>query len=94
MSMRNQAGKRRRRKKLPGRARDKSSLMQRDIGNQIRRVRLQRGLSQQKLARKAGIHPGHLGQVERGEVNFGMGTLVHIARAFDMKVAKFLKGIA
>lgn len=68
--------------------------MQRNIGSHIRRVRRQRGLSQQQLARKAGIHPGHLGQVERGEVNFQLGTLVHIVRALEMKVEKFLKGIA
>jgi transcriptional regulator with XRE-family HTH domain len=78
----------------PSPAPDSFSRMQRRIGSHIRLVRLHHGLSQQQLAKKAGLHPGHLGQVERGEVNFGMGTLIHIVRALDMKVAKFLKGIA
>jgi transcriptional regulator with XRE-family HTH domain len=56
------------------------------VGLNIRRIREERGLSQEKLAALAGIHRVYMGQVERGEKNVGIVNLEKIARALDVDI--------
>ena len=67
-----------------------SSLMKKDInkrvGLNIRRIREERGLSQEKLAGLAGIHRVYMGQVERGEKNIGVVNLEKIAKALNVSM--------
>lgn len=37
------------------------------IGQRVRNYRIDKGLSQEKLAELSGCHPTYIGQVERGE---------------------------
>ena len=39
------------------------------IGQRVRNYRIDKGLSQEKLAELSGCHPTYIGQVERGEKN-------------------------
>jgi transcriptional regulator with XRE-family HTH domain len=59
---------------------------QRLIGNAIRRHRKAVGLSQEKLAEKADLHPVYLGQVERGEQAVSVHALVRLASALKVRV--------
>ena len=43
------------------------SIISKIIGDKIRNMRKQQGWSQEELAHRAGIHPSHMGQIERGE---------------------------
>ena len=52
----------------------------REIGHRLKRRRLEKNLSQQKLAELAGLNRTTIGEVERG-VPFGVLTLVQILRA-------------
>src|SRR3954452_16792157 len=61
--------------------RDDGRAMRTRVGRGIRRVRLLRGLSQEKLAERAGASWKHVGQIERGEVNVGLDVLERLARA-------------
>jgi transcriptional regulator with XRE-family HTH domain len=54
------------------------------VGRAIRRVRLLRGLSQEKLAERAGASWKHVGQIERGEVNVGVDVLERLSRALSV----------
>ena len=56
------------------------------IGLNIRRIREERKLSQEKLAALAGIHRVYMGQVERGEKNVGVVNLEKIAKALDVDI--------
>jgi transcriptional regulator with XRE-family HTH domain len=53
------------------------------LGEAIRRARVECGLSQEALADAAGLHPTHLGGLERGVRNPSYATLVRLSRALD-----------
>ena len=57
------------------------------FGRTIRRLRRQRGLSQEALAERAGMHLNHLSSIERGERNPGLLSVLKIARALDLPIA-------
>ena len=50
------------------------------IGQRVRNYRIDKGLSQEKLAELSGCHPTYIGQVERGEKNATLESLslIHI----------------
>lgn len=49
------------------------------LGLRVRELREERGLSQAELAARAGVSPGLVGQVERGEVQPSLATLEGLA---------------
>ena len=53
--------------------------MQVIVGRNIRRLRLQRGLSQEDLAAEIGVHRTYMGGVERGERNLTLQSLERLA---------------
>lgn len=50
------------------------------IGENIRLVRIKRGLSQEQLALNAGVNTSYIGQIERGEKNPTIKTLEKLLR--------------
>jgi len=60
------------------------------VGEVIRRLRAQRGLSVRGLAEQAGISASFLGAVERGESDIALGRLAQVASALDHDVASLL----
>ena len=63
------------------------------MGNQIRKLRLERRLSQEKLAELADLHRNYVGGVERGERNVGLLNIVKLARGLDVRPAKLIEPI-
>jgi transcriptional regulator with XRE-family HTH domain len=61
-----------------------------EVGFSIRRIREQRGLSQEKLAALAGLHRAYIGQIERGEKNIGLKNLGKIAKALGVSTRVLL----
>lgn len=57
----------------------------------LRRIRKQRGLSQETLADIVGLHRTYVGSIERGERNLGIDTVEKIANALDVEVGELLK---
>ena len=60
------------------------------FGKHLRKLRLQLGLSQEKLAELAGLHRNYVGGVERGERNIALLNIVALARALKVKPGKLL----
>ena len=58
------------------------------LGQQIRRVRRERGISQEDFAVKAGLDRSYYGGVERGEHNVAALNLMRIAAALEVEVGQ------
>jgi transcriptional regulator with XRE-family HTH domain len=60
-------------------------------GKNIRRFRLERKFSQEKLAELSELHPTFIGRLERGTVNVSLWSLEAIAKALKVKPFELLK---
>jgi len=56
------------------------------VGFNIRRMREDKAISQEKLAGLADLHRAYVGQIERGEKNIGLRNLEKIAKALKRGV--------
>lgn len=63
------------------------------LGENIRQLRLSKGLSQEKLAELADLHRTYIGGVERGERNISLLNLIRLARVLEVPVTKLVEGI-
>ena len=61
------------------------------IGERIRKLRLEEGLSQEKLAFQSNLDRTYIGSVERGERNIAIINLNKIAKALNISVSKLLE---
>lgn len=56
------------------------------IGDRIRQLRKEKGLSQENLGYKAELHYTHIGSIERGEKNWSIDTLIKLARGLNVEI--------
>ena len=50
-------------------------------------------MSQEALGDRSGLHRSHMGQVERGESNLTIETLLKVGFALDVPVVELVKGV-
>lgn len=61
------------------------------FGRKVRQERLKRGLSQEELAAKAGVHRTYIGMVERAEKNITLSNIEKICKALGLSLSGFFK---
>ena len=61
------------------------------MGRLIRRIRKEKGISQEVLSGFAGIGRSHLAMIETGSKDASVGTLWRIAAALDMPLSKLFE---
>ena len=61
-----------------------------EVGFNIRKIREDKDLSQEKLAALADLHRAYIGQIERGEKNIGIKNLEKIAKALKVNTKDLL----
>lgn len=70
---------------------NKDTLSAREaLANNLRRLRAERGLSQEALADLAGVHRNYLGGIERRERNVGLDNLERLAVALGVSVSELV----
>ena len=58
------------------------------FGRQVRRLRDRRGLTQEQLANRSGIHVSYLSGIERGTRNPSLLSIRRLAKALGVRVGK------
>jgi transcriptional regulator with XRE-family HTH domain len=56
-----------------------------EFGKTVRRLRGERGLSQEELADLCGLHRNYIGGIERGERNVGLKAVFSLARGLGVR---------
>jgi ribosome-binding protein aMBF1 (putative translation factor) len=60
------------------------------FGNRLRELRVQRGITQEDLAREANLHPVQIGRVERGLGAPRLTTILRLARGLNVEPSELL----
>jgi len=66
--------------------------LRRRFAESLKRMRLEKGLSQEALADLAGLHRTYIGSVERGERNISIDNIERLAHALECDPKKLLDG--
>lgn len=61
------------------------------FGTCLRKLREERGLSQEKLAEMADLHRNYVGELERGKSNVSLLTIVRLAHSLNVRPVKLIE---
>lgn len=64
-------------------------LMQ--FGTKVKKLRLEKGLTQEQFAQKSGLHKNYIGMVERGERNPSLINIEVIAKGLEIDIWELMK---
>lgn len=64
-----------------------------EVGKRVRTLRQERGYSQDRFAAAAGLDRSYMGQIEGGEKNVTITTIVRIAEALAIDPGEIVRGL-
>ena len=67
------------------------SSISKQFGTAVRSRRMAVGMSQEKLAERAGLHPTYVSMVERGVRNATLNVAARIAKALKVDLPKLIE---
>lgn len=68
-----------------------SSNARRIFARRLRQIRQLKGLSQEELADRAGLHRTYVGSVERGERNISIDNMERLAKSLEVDMIALLQ---
>lgn len=63
------------------------------FGKNVRRERLKRGVSQEKLGFACGLHRNYIGYVERGECSITVASIIKLAKGLRTTANRLFQGL-
>ena len=75
---------------VPKLTRDHDEQALKALGEAIRALRIEREISQERLALLADVDRSYVGRIERGENQVAVLTLIRLGAALDMTVAEIM----
>ena len=75
---------------MPNLSKNRQDPILLSLGSAIKRIRLGKNLTQEKLAFLSGVDRTYVGQVERGDNNGAILTLARLAKALDISIAELI----
>lgn len=63
------------------------------FGEKIRKIRIEQGLSQEKLAFLSGLHRTYVGAIERGERNVSFKNIEKIAKTLKVNLEELFRNL-
>lgn len=69
---------------------EQEQLFRQQLGERLRKLRLERGLNQDELAHRAHLHRSHVGLLENARRDPQLTTLYRLARALEVTPAELL----
>lgn len=72
---------------------DSSRKILKLFGDKVRKIRLEKRLSQEELAHKADLHRTYIGMIERAEKNITLINIEKIAKALDLNISELIDGL-
>ena len=60
------------------------------LGLAVREARTERGISQEELAHRAGVHRTYVGGIERGERNPTVTSIFKLADALELRASELI----
>ncbi len=67
-----------------------ANLIARAFGQRVRTLRTKRGISQEELADRCGVHRTYMGRIERGETNITLTNIHKVARGLGVSPASLV----
>lgn len=61
------------------------------FGEMVRKIRLEKGLSQEQLAGKANLHRTYIGMIERAEKNITLINIEKLSIALNVDIKELIK---
>jgi DNA-binding XRE family transcriptional regulator len=61
------------------------------LGRAVYELRARRGLSQEELGFRSGLHRNYVGAIERGEQNITFRLLLNVARGLDLPLSELIR---
>jgi transcriptional regulator with XRE-family HTH domain len=61
------------------------------LGRTVRELRARRGLSQEALGVRSGLHRNYVGAIERGEINPTFRVLLKLERGLDLPLSEIIE---
>jgi transcriptional regulator with XRE-family HTH domain len=69
---------------------DKKELLVKFGGN-LRKLRLEKGFSQEHLANELGVEVSQISRIERGQINTSIAMLYDISKALEINISDFFE---
>lgn len=63
------------------------------IGKRIRYIRMERGMTQEKMAEVAGISTNYISRIELGNARFSLAVLIRMSNALDVSTDYILSDV-